>query len=761
MTNLAVAEKETVNQFISTGETAFVTDFPALDSSEVKVSVEQVDKVLGTDYTLSGLGAAGGFTVTFLAATTPGDLVAVWLDMPIKRLTGFSEGASTLFGRDLNTEFVRQVRQDQMLRRDIRRAIRIAPDDPLGFADMELPTDTVRAGKFLTFTAAGAPSVSEGSGGGDTSLRSDLASSAASQGFNLVAVTPNAAEAGLVVNPQWPPGSMIRYGLVPNDSSSAVRLANSARLKALLDPLLAGGPVGRFWFDPIIGSDTYYLAAEIIQVRDGCHLDLRGCTLDIAGAYDAANDTQGFFTMLRDVVIENGAINVDYDGSAGTNNGMGILIGMRLGYAFGDLLTGWSGEENFAEFMGNCRLSNLRLSSTNPALPHVLLLGGLHNVTIENIVVNGNGVGYGFYYEFGEYHYEATVANQTTTHAVNLHFRNIHGFDLSADGLINIVGANNSLVENIKAEDTGSAVVYRNGEALFYNVGAPYVLSGKTRWHVIRNVNAQGCSSNAISLEGAETAANGYLAGEGLTDPQQRDLQGFILQGFNVDNAISFTGEAIIEGGTIRGNAASGGIIVGEDVRHFAIRGVNIFDCDGPGIRAEIANSALMSSRNKRGLIENCVIAGNNGQAILLGLCDGVIVRNNQLGYATAFDGADEATQTSAVNVTADGNGVVCDGNYVKTATGTAYVLAGDGDRGCDIRHTKGERSRSGQWLVDGIAQHNATDIADDGAVINTADKYTGKAVRDTSNNRILYARGAGPTDPWDIADGSAAVTPS
>jgi hypothetical protein len=149
--NLAVADNESVVQYESTGETVFAYPFPILAAEELKVSVNQVLKTLGVDYTLDGIGDAGGGDITFTAATTAGQLITAWLDMPIKRLTGFSLGAATLLPQALNTEFVRQVRVDQMLRRDIARTLRIPIDDPEAGQDLELPTASVRAGKFLRF----------------------------------------------------------------------------------------------------------------------------------------------------------------------------------------------------------------------------------------------------------------------------------------------------------------------------------------------------------------------------------------------------------------------------------------------------------------------------------------------------------------------------------------------------------------------------------------------------------------------------------
>ena len=221
--NLTIADNDTVIQYTaSASQTVFPYDFPILDQSELAVSVDQVDKVLGTDFTVDGVGDAAGGNVTFASALTGGEKVTIWLDMPIKRLTGFSSGASTLLPSDLNTEFVRQIRQDQMLRRDIRRALRLAPDDPNSGQDMEIPTSTVRAGKYLAFDANGNPTVSAGSGGGDTSLRSDLANGAhgSTTGYNLVAIPITDDESTATITPanlEIQPRVLTRYSGITDD----------------------------------------------------------------------------------------------------------------------------------------------------------------------------------------------------------------------------------------------------------------------------------------------------------------------------------------------------------------------------------------------------------------------------------------------------------------------------------------------------------------------------------------------------------------
>lgn len=54
-----------------------------------------------------------------------------------------------------------------------------------------------------------------------------------------------------------------------------------------------------------------------------------------------------------------------------------------------------------------------------------------------------------------------------------------------------------------------------------------------------------------------------------------------------------------------------------------------------------------------------------------------------------------------------------------------------------------------------------AAAIAAAANAINTSGKVAGKLLLDTTNHKLYTARGANATDPWDLADGSASVTPS
>lgn len=225
--NLTIQDNDTVVQYTSVGESSFVFPFPILETDELKVSRNQVPLTFGADYTISGLGDDGGGSITLTAgASTPGDVYTLWQDMPIERLTGFSAGAAVILGTALNAEFAARLRVEQQLRREIRNSIRLAPDDPVGGQDMELPT-TTRVGKFLGFDANGNPVYLSGTGN-DSALRTDLANPNG-PGATLIAYQRTAAEIAALVFPT-------AYAKQPRDPSrynTAENLVDQADLFAV------------------------------------------------------------------------------------------------------------------------------------------------------------------------------------------------------------------------------------------------------------------------------------------------------------------------------------------------------------------------------------------------------------------------------------------------------------------------------------------------------------------------------------------------
>lgn len=673
--------------------------------------------VLGVNYSVSlnaDQNVSPGGSVTYPISGTAlaaGETLTIVTNQPESQGLDLTNGGG-FFPASIEDEFDSLTILIQQHAEKLARAVVVPTTDGISLTD--LPGTAARIGKFMAFDANGQPTVSAGSGGGDTSLRADLANGAAGPGNLLVAIKRSYTEIATGMVPQdytkpVSPGVDLQRFLVPNDVSK--RAANSAALKALFDPATAG-QIGNFYFTPVIGSDTYYFDAVPILIRDKITLGFCGCTTDFAGAFNAANDTYGFFTFIRDVTLENGAINVNYNGTGGTANGTILRIGGRSGYNFSGQFSG-TGEENFATLMGNINVRNMRMTTNNAAGSFgVLALGGLVNVNFDNVVLNGQGtLPYGLWYEFGDWHYDGSIPTYKTAHGTNMRFANMYFKSMKntvSGAAMQIVGANPCVLENIYVDTCYTAVAFSPGEALFYNVGPPFLLVGnsRTRWHTLINVTAINCASTALGLVGSQAASGGYLSGSGLLDWQLCDLQGFEIINPAVDNSISCNGPFNLHGGVIYNGGVSGGLIIGQDSLWFGVYGTEILNSRNEGIRADTTDSIRGVPRNRRGEIIGAKVCGSNfgggaAPGIGLGDCDGVLIRLCQLGYSTLYDLANEATQTFGVTAGNTALNVVLDNNFCKPASGNAYNKT-SGHGGCTILSARGTKTISGDWLWGG-----------------------------------------------------------
>lgn len=64
-------------------------------------------------------------------------------------------------------------------------------------------------------------------------------------------------------------------------------------------------------------------------------------------------------------------------------------------------------------------------------------------------------------------------------------------------------------------------------------------------------------------------------------------------------------------------------------------------------------------------------------------------------------------------------------------------------------------------WQVINTPAAAAADIAAKANAINTDGKYEGLLVWDSTNRRLMRARGGTDVSPWDCVDGSVSVTPA
>lgn len=558
--------------------------------------------------------------------------------------------------------------------------------------------------------------------------------------------------------------NVLRYGIAPNDVSAAS--LNTSTLRSLLDSKKTG-PVGRLLFPAVTGADTYYFN-DVIEVRDGISMDLCGSTLWFSKAFATSDSLMGFFTFIRNVTIENGSITVNYDGTGGTNAGPIFRIGSRLGYKFG-LVSGGIQEETLSVPMGNIALRNLRLTTTNPAVPAIVMLGGLRGVRTENVTIDGSGLaGDGIYYEFGDYHYEATVANRKTTHASGLYFsgvtiKNLNAAVAAGSG-ISLVGAGDAIIESLTVDGANVGLSFRPGEALYYNPG-PDDSGLVKRCITVKNIRAKNVASG-MSLVGGESKAAGYLNTEPLNESQQTDLMRFSVDGGILSGSgvgISVSGPCDLRNLTLNGAAASGQLVIGDECIRANVTNCEIRNSTTVGVRANFGDALWATPRLKTLLFVNCQVAGNAGSGYSFGHTKSVEIYGGRIGYQTVLDGVAETTQTVGVSVdqTSKGGGVYCYGVDVATSGGVAYSITGTISNPCGVFHPKGTVTFTGNWDRDGVAQADSSSFTDKTAYLNVAGKYTGRLAYNTTDNKLYVASGAADVSAWKVADASATITPA
>lgn len=149
-------------QYTAVGaQTAFDYDFPIFDQADLVVL--QTVKLTGltstltitTHYTLSGVGAENGGTVTLVAGAAADDIITIERNVPFARSTDF-QARGSYEASAINRELDLMAMMLQQLGRDRDRGFRIPKQDPIAALDL-LPDVDGRKGKVLGFDADGQP----------------------------------------------------------------------------------------------------------------------------------------------------------------------------------------------------------------------------------------------------------------------------------------------------------------------------------------------------------------------------------------------------------------------------------------------------------------------------------------------------------------------------------------------------------------------------------------------------------------------------
>ena len=512
-------------------------------------------------------------------------------------------------------------------------------------------------------------------------------------------------------------GDVRRYGIVPNDLGSAH--SNTLALKKLCSPEISSeGFSGRLRFPNTTGVDTYYFD-DIITFRDGISLDLQNATLNFTkNAPDPHAQNAGFIYAVRNFRLENGAIEVHFAG-AGAGQGSAIAIGSRNAAGTKYFPNHFDGM--LPRPQGNVIIRNVRVTSDNPSAKLILALGGLQNVSFENLLLDGTGVSDGIYYEFGWETNAPNPADRETSHARNLRFVNISAHNIARTNGAAAIGANgayNVLVDGLAVNGAYSAVSFGTGESLFYRPASNSDDTGAKRNIQIRNLVAQNLAGTAVELTGANPPSGGYLRTLHLGPSAETDLLDCAIDGFAIHAAAGYgirssAGRLIVTNGRI--SHCQRGIVTTDECTWFSISDVAVIDNTGIGMQIGQGVNIYDPPREKIGLITNCFVAGNSTSSpganpgITLARCRSVLIENCRFGFEPAHDGRLEATQGCAIVASGpDTFDIRCVGNYVAgtARNALAYVLLGAGPngRGCSIEHAGGIATRQGLW-GDGLHQ--------------------------------------------------------
>lgn len=165
---MAVSSTATDYSGLGTGTSAtYGTGIYANASDQIKVYANGVLQTLGVNYSLSGIGSAGGVDV--LGTFTLGAALYIERVTPITQLVD-TQNNETILEDVLDAEFDKLTMIDQEQQTQIDRALKV----PKGETTLTVPALAQRAGKYFAFDVVGNPVAASGTGT-DIGLRADLA----------------------------------------------------------------------------------------------------------------------------------------------------------------------------------------------------------------------------------------------------------------------------------------------------------------------------------------------------------------------------------------------------------------------------------------------------------------------------------------------------------------------------------------------------------------------------------------------------------
>ena len=158
---MTVLDNTPRDQYTATGgQVAFPYTFEITAEADIAVLQNGVLLSLGAgagEYAVTGVGSDTGGVITLVTGATAGDIITLYRDMALERLTGYTNGGDFL-AADVNNDYDRLWLALQQGAADTDRAVR-KPNVDSSAINMVLPVAASRAQKLLAFDANGAVKV--------------------------------------------------------------------------------------------------------------------------------------------------------------------------------------------------------------------------------------------------------------------------------------------------------------------------------------------------------------------------------------------------------------------------------------------------------------------------------------------------------------------------------------------------------------------------------------------------------------------------
>lgn len=589
---MSVTNQTPVNAFSANGvTTVFNFTFQVLDSSDLRVQVDGADKIIGAEYTVSGIGNPAGGSVTFLSAPAADSSVVVFRDSVLERDTDYQNNGD-LRAATVNFDFDRIWLALQEILYGVQLATTLRPGSPLS-GTITLPDPG--AGKYLRWNLLGnaleavdgtgtAPGefLQSGVGAAPRSLQSKVGEVVSVNDFGAKGdgITDDTAAVKAAITAAA--GACVNF---PNGTYNLASWNANGESYANVN-LYGKGAVIR---GPASGVATF-LRPSGAPVIEGLAFDSWGYVLNKSTA-DGGTITGGRFE--RNIILNTSGIGINIEiPTSGFNivgnvfDGGSCLHAVRIGTNDKTLQTGWKHNT----IAGN-EVKNLATSGSNNMLG--MLIYGMHTK------INGNKI------------------------------RNLRSVDAECIGIytkLMFSEISGNIIEDITSTGSGGAHADVVGIAMKGNdragVGvSPYGYKNVCSGNTVKKIGVQGIKGSAIRTQSEENNISN-----------------------NVIEDCGYMGIDVNDSGTM------GSIVCGNEIRGYNILGLYGIWAACTGIGWVIANNIIrdypsgirldgMTNPNRGGRITGNFISNtgasygiNFGSAVM----SNIMINNNTFDVGTA-----------------------------------------------------------------------------------------------------------------------------